>query len=366
VPIIDLGTATYQATEGGLYPGGINEPSGRHLEVGLAKADQVEPLNESGQSGPDGAIVMVALGVSNTLGEFKAFSSLAASEAAINPSLVLVNGAQVGQSINRWVGSRSDATWETVTRKLQEAGASAAQVQVAWVKIPSEDRGPATLEEARVHAVKLETLIDLLPARFPNIRLVYFSSRSYGGYIPGPDSEPNAYHDGFAVKWAIEGHIEGAGNLNPEQSNGPAPWVGWGPYLWADGTNPRSDGLFYECSDYQPGGVHPATGAADKIATLLLDHFRSDPTSRSWFTTDVEVATTATSSTISTSEPALTTTSTGSSATTATVATSEPLPDTEEQPGPGTGSIVWLIGAAAGGLLIGALGARRLRRRPER
>jgi hypothetical protein len=69
--------------------------------------------------------------------------------------------------------------------------------------------------------------------------------------------EPYAYDSGLAVKWLIEaqirqmqtpdGHIDDrAGNLNYHTV---APWLAWGPYLWADGLNPRSDGLVWKPND---------------------------------------------------------------------------------------------------------------------
>ena len=49
-----------------------------------------------------------------------------------------------------------------------------------------------------------------------------------------------------------------------------SPWIAWGPYLWADGTTPRSDGLFYECSDLDDDGIHPGEGVTQKVTMLLL------------------------------------------------------------------------------------------------
>jgi PKD domain len=60
----------------------------------------------------------------------------------------------------------------------------------------------------------------------------------------------------------------------------------WGPYLWADGTIPRSDGLTYLCSDVIPEDyTHPSDSGKAKVASELLAFFKADPTATSWFLT---------------------------------------------------------------------------------
>jgi hypothetical protein len=88
------------------------------------------------------------------------------------------------------------------------------------------------------------------------------------------------------VKWLIESQIGGAPDLNFDPDRGPvrAPWLAWGPYLWADGVKPRGDGLTYAKSDFGPDGTHPSpTVGRDKVARLLLNLFKTDPTARLWF-----------------------------------------------------------------------------------
>src|SRR5205814_5733577 len=100
-------------------------------------------------------------------------------------------------------------------------------------------------------------------------------SRIYAGYATGVSAlnpEPYAYESGFAVKWLIEGQINGADSVNYDPARGPvqAPWLSWAPYLWADGLTPRNDGLTWVCSSFQSDGTHPSATGRDIVADSLL------------------------------------------------------------------------------------------------
>ena len=63
-----------------------------------------------------------------------------------------------------------------------------------------------------------------------------------------------------------------------------APWTVWGPYLWADGLKGRNDGLLvWGREDLGPDGTHPSMLGREKVARLLMNFLKTDPTSRTWF-----------------------------------------------------------------------------------
>lgn len=289
IPIDDLGTGSYKGAQGGLYPGGSNVRPRAHDAAGLSLARGVRPLDADGVSDPDGRIVLLSIGMSNTSAEFRRFKRLARSDPGRNPRLVLVDGGQPGASASCIAGDSSSASrryWGEIDRRLRASHVSPSQVQVAWLK--AADAFPAApfpmyaLELKR----RLEQIVQTLADRFPYLRLAYCSSRIFGGYachLLSP--EPFAYESGFAVKWLIEDQIKGAPDLAFDAARAVrrAPWLAWGPYLWANGLAPRSDGLTYALSDLAGDGTHPGRGACGKVAQRLHDFLSKDSTARCWF-----------------------------------------------------------------------------------
>ncbi|MGH8471071.1 MAG: hypothetical protein ACREVJ_01090 [Gammaproteobacteria bacterium] len=161
-----------------------------------------------------------------------------------------------------------------------------AQVAVAWVKQANAyPTGQFPADAQRLQG-DLTAIAQILTDRFPNIHLAYFSSRIYAGYsTTDKNPEPYAYQSGFAVKWLVEEQINGSAALNfdPQLGVVEAPWLAWGPYLWADGLTPRNDGLIWACSDFDGDRLHPSASGEQKVAEMLLAFFKTDSTASEWF-----------------------------------------------------------------------------------
>jgi hypothetical protein len=262
-----------------------------HLSDGLALAQQILPRSASGQPNLAGKIVLLSIGMSNTSQEYTTFIMTATNDSSLNPALVLVNGAQGGMTAaaiqNPNDGGSGSTFWQTVDTRLNNASVTREQVQVVWLKEADASPSGSDISYAQTLASELQTILRVLHDRFPNLKLTYLSSRSYAGYASITlNPEPYAYASGFSVKWTIERQLSGAPDLNYDPAQGAvvAPWIAWGPYFWADGTNPRSDGLTWLCSDFnQYEGTHPSSAGAAKIANMLLTFFKTDPTSQPWF-----------------------------------------------------------------------------------
>jgi hypothetical protein len=94
----------------------------------------VLPRNALGEPDANGKVGLLAVGMSNTVGELFAFISLAPADPAIDPSLVLVKGAQPGKVASEWIDPQAD-TYSYVDNMLVERGVTPQQVQVAWIKL---------------------------------------------------------------------------------------------------------------------------------------------------------------------------------------------------------------------------------------
>lgn len=289
VPLTELGAKEYQGFTGGLYPGGKNERPEAHEKAGLALARSARPLDAAGKPDPEGKIVLLSVGMSNTSQMSIGFQKALAEEKDVNPRFVFVNGAQGGMTAARIQDPESKdgaSYWSTVDQRLKAAGVTPEQVQVIFIK--QADAGPR--DGFPAYAKKLQgelaRIVQLLPQRFANVKLAYLSGRTYGGFARTPlNPDPYAYESGFSVKWLIEEQIKGAEALNYDPKRGAvkAPWLSWGPYLWANGNKKLADGFCYEESDFAADGTHHSPAGQLKVGRRLLEFLKSDSTTRPWF-----------------------------------------------------------------------------------
>jgi len=186
------------------------------------------------------------------------------------------------------------------TARLAPLGLSENQVEAAWVKLDDASPStslPADSADAYIFLSNLSQVLRTLRIRYPNLLIVFLSSRTYAGYAKPGDSattdlnaEPYAYEEGFSVRWAIESQINEMRGLpaNPRvgslnYAKKAAPLIVWGPYLWADGTTPRSDGFVWNRTDFEEDGMHPSQNGESKVAFALLEFFKNSPYSKCWF-----------------------------------------------------------------------------------
>lgn len=301
VPLTDLENLTYLGFSGGLYFNGSDQVPADHDSVGKLRGAAIRPLDSSGNPSPSGKIVLISLGMSNTTDEWcagssqppctpQSFMAKAAADSHVNHlTLVILDGAFGGQDAKTWTLPTSPNFDRVRDSVLSPNGVSEKQVEAAWVK--EADAGPTvSLPSSSADAFALEKnlgeIVRAMKVRWPNLQQVFLSSRIYAGYATtNLNPEPYAYESGFSVKWLVQAQIEqmrGAGAVTDADAGDlnyltVAPWIVWGPYLWANGRTPRSDGLTWAPSDFQSDGTHPGPSGVEKVANLLMSFFLNSP-----------------------------------------------------------------------------------------
>jgi hypothetical protein len=94
---------------------------------------------------------------------------------------------------------------------LTPLGLSDAQVRAAWVKLANPKPAvplPSHQADAFVLEEHLGDVVRAMRVRYPNLKLVFLSSRLYAGYATTDlNPEPFAYESGSSVKWLSEAQV---------------------------------------------------------------------------------------------------------------------------------------------------------------
>ncbi len=328
IPITDLSVA-YKGEDGGLYGGGKNEPPATHRAAHLKESEKIVPRDANGEPAADGKIGFITIGFSNPSIESEDFKRAADADPQKSPRVVIVNGCIGGRSAVMWawdgadilpkveqerldkemdllrmpkenrksaVGTPKD-TWPTLARRIQAADLAPKQVQVAWLK--QVEANPKPLGEFPAHARALQAditaMLQITRHHYPNLRVVYLSSRTFGGWSgrASGSPEPYAYESGFGTRWIVQSQIKGDAQLNFDPARGEvkAPLVLWGPYLWACGNSSRKlDGLTWTQNDVRPDQLHPNENGCKKTTALLLNFFKTNEGTSRWFLKPGETA----------------------------------------------------------------------------
>ena len=306
VALTDLGQRTYYGHQGGIYPNGMNQPPPDHDSAARAQRNRIRALDVNGDESPFGKYVLLSIGNATTSQEWCSASSAppcggwtfmgrAALDPAINrASLVIVNGAEQSDSSAGWTSATSPNYDRIKIGRLNPLGLSENQVEVVWLNLEASHPKyslPGDSADAWSFEVQLGQVVRSLRIRYPQLLMVFVSSRIYGGYdSTAYNPEPFAYEEGFSVKWLIESQImemrgsaasAPAGTLN--YANKSAPLLMWAPYLWANGMTPRADSTFWSRVDFEPDGLHPSQLGENKAAGMLLEFFKSMPYTKCWF-----------------------------------------------------------------------------------
>jgi hypothetical protein len=228
----------------------------------------------------------LTIGQSTTRLFYRPFAASTSARPDRNPRLRLVGAAQDGVVLGQW--AFREEPWTEAREWVAASGLTPAQVQVLWIEV-AEIRtwrfGDLPSRMSRI-SDEIGQVMRRASRVFPNLEIAFLTSRPYGGYSnPRLDPEPYAYDSGFAVRTAIHRQIMGEpgfSTLRGRGSPGRLPVMLWGPYYWADGPKPSTNGLSWLPQDFFDG-LHPSWYGAEKGARVMSDFFANDPFARHWF-----------------------------------------------------------------------------------
>lgn len=245
-----------------------------HLTKGKEVASLITRLNPAGLPVSNGRIILAGLGMSNAKQQFAAFMEAYRLRYGRGRPTTTVNLGTGNWSLDLMIEQMA-AYRQLLLDTMVKKRVTREQVQIAMFKnsIRFQEQNPP--DDVNQYVAYLEKYRTLLIDLFPNLKMLFVLAPVYSGYSSGsaPRHEPYVFREGIAVGDFVEAHY---GETQP--------WIGWGAYYWANGLEPRGDGLVWKCADFiVRDGVHPSSLGLVKTSDMLLRFFENSPVTQ-WFT----------------------------------------------------------------------------------
>lgn len=289
--VSQLGTATYRGLVGGLYPDGENLRPFNHTQNLEEVAILIKGRRVDGRvDNTDGSVVMLGIGNGSAGSSFAEFARIAKADTVLSSRVHFINGCRVEVSLDA-LQSSSSAYWAEIGIALESESKSGSQVQVVWLQAEDLQNSDTAFPTSAVAlAEKLRAVCETMRNVFPNLRIVYLSSRPYAGYAdhaalevrPGLRSpRDNSY--GWAVKFLVENQLKRIPGYTFGTESDPIPGLTWCTDDWADGDLENSVGLKWECSDFDESGIELSPSGAVKTGSRIYQFVSKDVISQPWF-----------------------------------------------------------------------------------
>ncbi len=288
VPFLDLQTGTYLGYQAGLYPGGTNILSGTHLNDAKSIAKGIKPLDGDGNINyGDGVVLVAGFGPSVPGHIYNSFVDKVRNPSVtydLNPCLDAINLCIGGKDINYGIDDTLyEFYWQAILDKVTDVGYTAAQVQIGWMYFNEKGltEPPVFPDNSLELTESYIQFINKAKDYFPNLQLMYISSRHFGGFADTTLTEyyslaePASYQNNWTVKWTIEEQINATDiRLKYKGASPNAPLLLWGPNFWCNAEQKRMwDKKRYDCeTSFNPEDGYHLTDMQDgKDATDILN-----------------------------------------------------------------------------------------------
>ncbi|MEP6682501.1 MAG: hypothetical protein ABJA35_04540 [Parafilimonas sp.] len=284
IPLDDLGKGTFMGYVGGLFPGGVNIPSGQYATDLLKACRNIQPIDSFGNPYKHGRVVFISLGGSTSGHNMIQLKKQTVNDPETNQKLALLNCSNgYGEASLNSIMNPNDPYWDHVTQIIHGAYASYRQVQVIYLE--TDDSSRYVKWPGRPNLVKneLETALRVFKVKFPNLKVVYVlgRTRTFGNQALW-NREPSPYYFGWAAKWAIEDQINGAPGTEYKGAKAVAPMITWGWYEWADSLPRKTDGFYWRQSETKDG-LHATPEGQDTLATRFQNFLLTDKYAKNWY-----------------------------------------------------------------------------------
>ena len=276
IPLNDPHLFTYNGEQSGLYPWGNEMISNAYESKYQSVSENIHPASFSGLRTSKPKVVILTIGGSTPAIMFEGFIHAQQNDPGFGNDLLFINGGMNAMDFSDLLNPNTNY-WDNMESLLYDQSATPEDVQVMFCIEDNLRSLDTSFTRTSLLKNDYAELLNIIRTHYPNCKLFLVGDRGYSGYTDDPHhDEPIGYLNGWGVKLFVADYING---LLPEY-----PVVNWLDYYWADGENPRWDGLTYSQSDFAgPAYVHLHQEKADEIAETTNEKLKADPAASNWY-----------------------------------------------------------------------------------
>jgi len=276
IPLNDPNLFFYENSLSGLYTWGNELTSNSYSTKYINTCKKINLLDSLGLPSSKGKIVILGIGGSNPAIIFNGIIAAQLADRNFGENIVFINGGMSAMDLSDLLDPATNY-WDRVNKLLDSAHVGIKQVQVMFC-IEDNLRNKDTTFQ-RVNALKDDytALLDIIRTQYPSCKLFFVGDRGYNGYTTVQQHrEPIGYLNGWAVKLFIEEYTS--------QNLPRYPLVNWLDYYWADGQNPRWDGLTYYATDFKGSTyIHFTDEKGNELGSHTHEKLKIDPGAMYWY-----------------------------------------------------------------------------------
>lgn len=276
IPLNDPEIFFFNGLSSGLYPWGnaLIENDYKTNYINISKT--ITPLDKKGNPSFKGKIVMLGIGGSHAYIVYNGIKNAWLSDAGFGKNLVFANAGTGGKDLPDILDPGA-SYWQRIVKVLDSNRVKSSQVQVIFIIEDDFVNRDTTIQRAYAIKDQYITLLTTIRSKYPNCKMILVADRGYAGYSTlSKYDEPKGYLNGWAVKFVVEDFINGT---IPQM-----PFINWFEYYWANGEEPRWDGLTYLSSDFvAPEFAHITTQKANELGIVTHAKLKADAGVVNWY-----------------------------------------------------------------------------------